>query len=88
MSKVEKRLRLRRVEGVKEGEAKVNPKTMEFLGIRDQLEAVVGGKKRLVFKAVPSESVPVNEVWINLLEAKSKGIADNSIATIRAKLSG
>lgn len=82
---MEKRLRIKRVEGVKEGEAKVNPKTMEFLGIRDQLEAVIGGKKRLTFKAVPSEAVPVNEVWINPSEARSKGIADNSIATIRAK---
>ncbi|MCX8204323.1 MAG: hypothetical protein N3H31_01535 [Candidatus Nezhaarchaeota archaeon] len=85
MSRVEKRLRLRRVEGVKEGEARINPRTMELLGIKDQLEAVVGGKKRLTFRATPSESVPASEVWINPVEAKSKGIADNSIATIRAK---
>jgi len=87
MSRVEKRLRLRRMESVEEGEAKVNPRTMEFLDIKDLLEAVVGGKKKFTFKAIPSEAVPVNEVWINPLEARSKGIADNSIATVRAKQS-
>ncbi|RLF16453.1 MAG: hypothetical protein DRJ97_00990 [Thermoprotei archaeon] len=86
MSRVEKRLRLRRMDEVSEGEAKVNPKTMEFLGIKDQLEVVIAGKKRLTFKALPSEAVPVNEVWINTLEARAKGIADNSIATVRAKI--
>jgi hypothetical protein len=85
MSRVEKRLRLRRMEGVVEGEAKINPKTASFLGIKDLLEAVVGGKRRLTFKAVLSEAVPVNEVWLNSMEAKTKGVADNSIATVRAK---
>ncbi|RLF11530.1 MAG: hypothetical protein DRJ98_03280 [Thermoprotei archaeon] len=85
MSKVEKRLRLRRMEGVVEGEAKVNPRTMEYLGIESLLEVVIAGKRKFTFKALPSESTPANEVWINPNEARMKGIADNSIATVRAK---
>lgn len=84
--RIERRLRLRRMDEVDAGEAKINPRTMEYLGIKDQLEVVIAGKKRLTFKALPSEAVPVNEVWINSMEARSKGIADNSIATVRAKI--
>lgn len=85
MSRVEKRLRIRRIEGVVEGEAKINPKAAEFLKIGDELEVVLVGKRKFTFKAVLSGATPISEVWINPMEAKAKGIAENSIATVRAK---
>ncbi|MEM1538062.1 MAG: hypothetical protein QXK12_07290 [Candidatus Nezhaarchaeales archaeon] len=87
MSKVvERRLRVRRMEGVENGSAKINPKAAQFLGITDLVEVVLVGKRRFRFKAVLSEATPTNEVWINPGEALAYGIADNSIATIRRPL--
>ncbi|RLE94556.1 MAG: hypothetical protein DRN04_03195 [Thermoprotei archaeon] len=82
----EKRLRLRRKDNVSRGLAKMNSKAAEFLGIKDSLEVVIAGKKRLYFRVLVSEDVPENEVWCNEDELREYGIADNSIATCRAPL--
>ncbi|MHB9302844.1 hypothetical protein [Thermofilum pendens] len=84
----ERRLRLRRRDEVPEGRAFMNPSTMNELGISSEIEVVIAGKKKLYFAAMPSESVPPNEVWCNTDELKTKGVADNSIATVRAKRVG
>jgi hypothetical protein len=52
------------------------------------VEVVVGGKKRYLFRAFASESVPENEVWCNADELKELGVADNTIAAVRAPLAG
>ena len=84
----ERRLRIRRRSDVDEGKAKMNPETMKELGISDKVEVVlVGGgsrERRYVFAVIPSEDVPRNEVWCNEEEMRRLGVADNSIATIRA----
>jgi len=87
MSKVvEKRLKLRKKDEVKEGTARINPKTAEFLNITDRLEIVLAGKKRYSFSVITSEAVPVNEVWLNSEEMRRYGIADNTTATVRRPL--
>ncbi|RLF23140.1 MAG: hypothetical protein DRJ68_00335 [Thermoprotei archaeon] len=83
---VEKRLKLRRKDEVKEGTARINPKTAEFLGITDKLEVVLAGKKRYDFNVFMSEAVPTNEVWLNSEEMRRYGIADNTTATVRRPL--
>jgi hypothetical protein len=87
MSKViERRLKLRKKDEVKEGTARINPKTAEFLGITDKLEVVLAGKKRYNFDVVMNEAVPVNEVWLNSEQMRRLGIADNTTATVRKPL--
>jgi len=83
----ERRLRVRRREEVPRGQARMNPKAMEYLGIKDEVELVIGGKRRLVFRAVPFDSVPENEVWCNADELRELGVADNTVAATRAPLS-
>jgi hypothetical protein len=84
----ERRLRIKRRVDVDEGSAKLNPEVMRELGITDKVEVVlVGGgsrERRYVFKALPNDSVPRGEVWCNEEELRRNGIADNSIATVRA----
>ncbi len=85
---MERRLRLRRRGDVDEGRALMNPNTMKELNIATEIEAVlVGGgarERRYVFKVVAKDDVPPSEVWCNEEELRRNGIADNSIATIRA----
>ncbi len=83
---IERRLRIRRVDDVDRGTAKMNPEMMKRLGIEDEVEIVIAGKKRYRFRVIPSEKVPVNEVWANSLELKQYGIADRTIATVRRPL--
>ncbi|MEM3832181.1 MAG: hypothetical protein QW128_01090 [Thermoprotei archaeon] len=83
----ERRLRIRRKETVKIGKAHINPVTMKDLGIASRVEIVLVGKRRFTFDAVEDVNVPSNEVWINSDDAKTNGIADNSIATVRAERS-
>ncbi|RLE78205.1 MAG: hypothetical protein DRJ44_00300 [Thermoprotei archaeon] len=86
MRRVEKRLRIRRMPSIPPGQVRINPKTMEYLGIDDEVEIVVARKKRLVFKAYSLDEVPENEVWGNEEELRTHGIADYTIATCRAPL--
>ena len=79
----EKRVRIRHKPDVKPQYAKINPKLAEDLGIKEYLEIVVARRHKLVFKALLDEQVPELEVWCNDELLRDKGIADNSIATIR-----
>ncbi|MCC6039539.1 MAG: hypothetical protein LM563_02590 [Thermofilum sp.] len=81
----ERRLRIRRKEEVAEGKAWMNPRTMAELGISSEIEVVIAGKRHFYFQVVPREDVPANEVWCNSDQLKTLGVADNTIATVRAK---
>ena len=83
MSLPEKRLRIRRREDVSAGNSKMNSRMAQQLGISDEIEAIVAGKSKGKWKTLQNESVPANEVWMNSDELKAKGIADNTITTIR-----
>ncbi len=78
-------MRLRRRDEVPEGKAYMNPATMAELGITSAIEVVIAGKKKLYFEAQPNDKVPQNEVWCNTDELKTQGVADNTIATVRAR---
>lgn len=83
MSLPEKRMRIRSREDVAAGNSKMNAKMAEQLAISDEIEAIVSGKWKGKWKVTQTESIPANEVWLNNDELKTKGIADNTIATIR-----
>lgn len=80
----ERRIRVRGVENVKRGFAKINPKLAKTLGIKDKLVVVIARKKKLQLTAILDENISENEVWCNYEQLREEGIADNSIATIRA----
>ncbi|WP_292000302.1 hypothetical protein [Caldivirga sp.] len=84
----ERRLRVRRSNDVEEGKAMLNPQVASELGITNRVELVlVGGgsrERRYVMNAVVNDRVPKGEVWCNAEEMRRYGIADNSIATVRA----
>ena len=84
----ERRLRVRRSKNVDEGKAMINPDVAKELGIRDKVELVlVGGgsrERRYVLDAVLNSNVPTGEVWCNEDDMRKLGIADNSMATVRA----
>ncbi|MCC6013308.1 MAG: hypothetical protein LM593_02970 [Candidatus Verstraetearchaeota archaeon] len=80
----EKRLRIRRVDGIEKGTCKMNSETYNYLKITDKIEIIVAGKKKIELNAFPFSDVPENEVWANPDEMKLVGIADNTIATVRA----
>lgn len=79
----EKRIRVR-YSNAKPGEVIISQKLANQLNIKEKAVIVVGGKKRFEFKVVIDENVPENEVYANNEFMKENGIADNSIATIRA----
>jgi len=83
MSLPEKRMRIRSREDVINGNSKMNTKMAEQLGVSDDVEAIVSGKWKGKWRVALVESVPANEIWMNGEELKAKGIADNTIATIR-----
>ncbi|AKG39182.1 MAG: hypothetical protein ACP5II_05690 [Infirmifilum sp.] len=85
MQRKERRLRIRRKDEVPEGKAYMNPSTMAELGITSEIEVVIAGKKKLHFSSQTFDKVPPNEVWCNTDELKTLGVADNTIATIRAR---
>ena len=84
----ERRLRVRRRDDVEEGKAMLNPQIASELGIAGKVELVlVGGgsrERRYVMDVVLNDKVPRGEVWCNAGELRRLGIADNSIATVRA----
>ncbi|OYT57691.1 MAG: hypothetical protein B6U76_00205 [Desulfurococcales archaeon ex4484_217_2] len=80
----ERRIRVRTSENVKQGFAKINPKLAKTLSIKDKLEIVVAKKKKLRLTVIIDENISENEVWCNAEQLREEGIADNSIATVRA----
>jgi anaerobic selenocysteine-containing dehydrogenase len=79
----ERRVRLKYNNSVNADELYLSKALAEELGIKDIACIAVAGKKRIELKAVISDKVPPNEVWANPDAMKSKGIADNSIVTVR-----
>jgi hypothetical protein len=84
----ERRIRLRFHNELKEGVAKINPNLLRELGGGEYIEVVVAGRHRFRYKVEEDESVPLNEVWVNGEKLPEYGIADNSIATVRAIKTG
>ncbi len=84
----EKRVRLRHDLRVKEGFAKIRGDLASSLGITSKLEIVAAGKAKIVANALISDDVEPDRVYVNPEEASRKGIADNSIVTVRAYREG
>lgn len=80
----EKRIRLRYDQNTGTDEAKISSSLARELGVKEYVEITVTGKKRFRLKAVISNSIPSDTVYINPDPAKRFGISDNSICTIRA----
>ncbi len=81
----EKRIRIRYNESLPQGVVKISKKLAEMLNIKDGdlVDIVVAGRHKFVYKAMIEEGEGVNEVYCNPEELKERGVADNSIATIR-----
>ncbi len=80
----EKRIRIKYDETLDREKAKINPALAKELGITDLLEIVVAGRHRFVFRAIIDESVEDNRVYVNPELMEENGVADGSIATVRA----
>lgn len=79
----EKRIRVRLKDNVPPNELHLPPSLAKFIGVKERVELSVPGKKRMSFKPVLNESIPENEVWVNTEVMREKGVADNSLATVR-----
>ncbi len=84
----EKRVRIRYDDDLDEEEARISFRLARELGIKDYLEIVIAGKKRFAFKAIIEDDVEENIVYVNGDLMEEHGIADNSIATVRAHKGG
>jgi len=80
----EKRIRVRLKSDVSPDELRINPRLAKELNIKESIELSIAGRKKLVFKATILEGIPEGEVWANEEFMKEKGVADNSMATVRA----
>ena len=82
---VERRVRLRFHNELKESIAKLNPDLAKELGVKegDYIEVVVAHRHKFVYKVELDENVPVTEVWVNGEKLPEYGVSDNSIATVR-----
>ncbi len=79
----EKRIRVRLKDNIPPEELHLSPSLAKFVGVKERVELSVPGKKRMSFKPVLNESIPQNEVWVNTELMREKGVADNSLATVR-----
>jgi len=79
----EKRIRIK-YSSAKPGQLMLNSSLAKELGIREKAEIVVAGKKKFSFSVIIDDSVPSNVVYANTDFMKENGIADNTIATLRA----
>ncbi|RLG78287.1 MAG: hypothetical protein DRO14_01130 [Thermoprotei archaeon] len=79
----ERRIRVRLKPDIKEGELHISPSLAQELSIKEVAELSVPGKKKMRFKAVLDDKVPVNEVWVSEEVMKERGVADNTLATVR-----
>ncbi|ABN70228.1 conserved hypothetical protein [Staphylothermus marinus F1] len=81
----EKRIRIKYDDSLPENTAKVPKDLAEALGIKegDTIEIVIAGKKKFLFKAIIIEEAGTNLVYCYPEELREKGVADNSIATLR-----
>ena len=79
----EKRLRIFHDETAIEGELIIHAKLKDDLEIKTKAEIVVA-KRRFIFKVKALKTVEEDKIFGNPEDLLSKGIQDNSIATIRA----
>jgi len=79
----EKRVKVRRRAEVKEGTVLVSLKLAKSMGVNQDVEISVKGK-RMRFKAIPQESLPEIEVWANPQDMIKLGLEDNSTVTLRS----
>ncbi|MFZ8793197.1 MAG: hypothetical protein ACO2O2_04815 [Acidilobaceae archaeon] len=80
----EKRIRIKHDPSVKPDSAKLNSDLAKMLNISDRIELVVAGRAKFVLNAIIDDSVEHDRVHVNPDVMKSEGVADNSIATVRA----
>lgn len=82
---IEKRIRIKYDESLAENHAKISKELAKLLSINenDLIEIVVAGKKRFVFRAEIVDDLEMNIVLCYPEELREKGVADNSIATVR-----
>ena len=80
----EKRVKLRKKPEVDKGVIIVPEKTAKELGIKDEVEVSVKGRRH-VFKAITLDKIPEYEVWGNPEDLAVMGLEDNSTVTIRAR---
>ena len=85
---VERRVRLRFDSTLERDTAKINPGLARDLGISEMLEIVVAGRVRFAFKVVLDERVEPSKVHVSPDLMEENGVADNSIATVRAYKGG
>lgn len=81
----EKRIRVRYDESLPEDRLKIHKDLASMLGLKqdDDVELVVAGKKRFVYKVVIVDNIESEVVFCNPNLLVKNGVADNSIATIR-----
>ncbi len=81
----EKRVRVKWDESIPLGQVRINKELAEMLGIKegDDVEIVIAGRHKFVYKAVIIDEPNRNIVYTNPAEMREEGVADNSIATIR-----
>ncbi|MEB3774632.1 MAG: hypothetical protein GSR86_06895 [Desulfurococcales archaeon] len=80
----EKRIRLRYDASLQPEQARINQQLAKELGVKDMIEVVVAGRHRFVFHAIIDEDVEYNNVHVNPDLMEEHGVADRSIATVRA----
>jgi hypothetical protein len=80
----EKRIRIKYDPSVKPDSARLNSALAKMLNISDRIELVVAGRAKFVLNAIIDDSVEQDRVYVNPDVMRSKGVADNSIATVRA----
>ena len=80
----EKRVKMRKKPEVDKGVIIVPERTAKELGIKDEVEVSVKGRKH-VFKAITLDKIPEYEIWGNPEDMVTLGLEDNSTVTIRAR---
>ena len=80
----EKRIRIRYDASLQPEQARINQQLAKEMGVEGMIEIVVAGRHRFVFHALVDEDVEYNSVHVNPDLMEEHGIADNSIATVRA----
>ena len=85
----EKRIRVRYDESLPPNTIRLSKHLAQLLGINegDLVEIVVAGRHKFTYNALVIDEGNVNEVHCNPEELKERGVADNSIATIRKHVS-
>jgi len=81
----EKRVRVRYGESLPPKTVRLPKQLAEMLGIKegDLVEIVIAGRHKFMYSAQVVEEGSVNEVYCNPEELRERGVADNSIATVR-----